>query len=615
MGYDAKVEVPITGNNSALKQTLTDTTNAIKTESGKWDSTIDDSSGNISSNLIKAFSAVTASAAFVKIGKMLLDLGAQSISVASDLEEVQNVVDVTFGADGAQAIETWAKAASQNFGLTELQAKQYSSTLGAMMKSNGLAQDEVLQMSMDLAGLAADMASFYNLPFDEAFTKIQSGMSGITMPLRQIGIDMTESALSSYALANGFEQAYANMSEAEQMLVRYEYLLSVTADAQGDFVRTSDSYANSQRRMQTAFTTLQQQIGDALLPVATEITNAVVELLELLTYQPPETVFDVAEKSMTDAANEATQAQGILGYMDKLYEKYGDTATSTEEWATALEHLKQVMPEVNQFINAETGALTATNEQLREYIENRRQAAVEEAKRNAMQGLTDEYIQANQAYYTAEINRDIAQAQAQEAWNSLVNYIKSKPGQEGFTGEGMSLKQLESAAYSLANEYDDSKSTIKDLVAIYKEQTKEAETQSQKMGELSQTIESTKSAMDIASQALDRMSAAADAAASNLNAVQAPASVNMTSGQYYNWKYTNGSHANGLDYVPFDGYIAQLHQGEAVLRADEAAKWRGGNGNMVQVHTKLFLDGNAVGESVSVHQAEALTALERSGFD
>jgi hypothetical protein len=612
MPNDAEVRVPITGDNGPLKAALADTTNSIKAESAKWDKDIDDSSGNISGSLIGAFTAVTASAAFLKIGRMLADFGLQSVAVASDLEEVQNVVDVTFGEEGSATVEAWAKRATSAFGLTELQAKQYASTMGAMMKSNGLAKEEVLEMSMDLAGLAADMASFYNMPFDEAFNKIQSGMAGITMPLRQLGIDMTEGAVGAYALANGFETAYSNMSEAEQMLVRYQYLMSVTADAQGDFTRTSDSYANSQRRVATGFETLKAQIGEMLLPMATEISNAVADLLGILTYQPPDTMFDVAEESMSDAVETATQAQGILGYMQQLYEKYGEVAESTEEWATALESLKKVMPEVNQFIDSETGALTATNEQLREYIENRKQAAIEGAKQSALAGLSDQYVQANQDYYTAEIRRDMAQAQANEAWSALVSYIRSKPGQGDYTGEGASLKQLETAAYSLANEYGDSKSTIRDLVAIYKEQTKEADTQAKKMEELSNTIDSAKSALDIASQALDRMSSAAQSANSALSSIQAP-SVNMSSGQYYNWKYMNGSHAGGLDFVPFDGYIAQLHQGEAVLKADDAARWRSGQGETVQVHTTLMLDGRAVGESISVHQAEALTSLERSG--
>jgi hypothetical protein len=106
----------------------------------------------------------------------------ESIGLASDLVETQNVVDVTFE-DSASTINKWAQEALNAYGITETKAKQYSSTLGAMLKSMGIADDQVLQMSMDMAGLAADMASFYNLDHDTAFEKIRSGISGETEPL------------------------------------------------------------------------------------------------------------------------------------------------------------------------------------------------------------------------------------------------------------------------------------------------------------------------------------------------------------------------------------------------------------------------------------------------
>ena len=157
---DGQVIFEIKGDNTNVKQSLKDTTTAIQDESKKWDKSVDDSSGNISESMIGAFTKVVASAAFVKITQMLIQLGAEGIQVASDLEEVQNVVDVTFGESGSKKIEKWAKDAAANFGLTELQAKRYSSTLGAMMKSSGMGSDQITEMSMNLAGLAADMASF-----------------------------------------------------------------------------------------------------------------------------------------------------------------------------------------------------------------------------------------------------------------------------------------------------------------------------------------------------------------------------------------------------------------------------------------------------------------------
>lgn len=615
---DGSVVFEIKGDNKTIKESLKETTTAIDKESKKWDASVDDSSGKISGSLVGAFSKVVASAAFVKITQMLVQLGAESIEVASDLEEVQNVVDVTFGAEGSKRIESWAGQATKQFGLTELQAKRYASTLGAMMKSSGMTEDQIADMSMNLAGLAADMASFYNMDFDTAFSKIQSGMAGMSMPLRQLGIDMSETSVAAYAAAAGFETEYSKMSEAEQQVVRYQYLLRATADAQGDFARTSDSYANSQRRMATGFETLKAQLGEALLPIATEVSNAINDLLDILTYKPPETAFDTAEESMKNAAGQATQAQGILGYMDKLYEKYGDAATKTEEWAVALGHLKEVFPEVNQFIDNETGALTASNEQLRQYIENSKQAAIEDAKKTALSSLTSQYIQAGQEYYTAEINRDMAREQAAQARQDLINYIRSKPYNENFTGEGMSLEQIQYAANALANEFGESQSAITEWVRIYNEQTAAAERYEEQMGKLQSSMTSLESDLNIATAALERMSAAAGNAANSMGT--------MTSGQYYNWYYSHGSHANGLDYVPFDGYRAILHKGERVQTAPEAELSRQYNmgidygmlGGLMRQNIKpggnVYLDGKLVGNVISDIQGNQYRAMKRSGW-
>ena len=207
----------------------------------------------------------------------VVEFGKKGIDLASDLEEVQNVVDVTFG-DGADKIEAFAQSASSSFGLTELQAKQFSGTIGAMVKSMGLTDKAALEMSTALVGLTGDMASFYNLDHQTAFDKIRSGISGETEPLKQLGINMSVANLEAYALSKGIKTAYDKMSEAEKVQLRYGYIMQQTTDAQGDFVRTQDSYANQVRVLQNNLDTLAANVGSLLIPALTSAVGWVNNL-------------------------------------------------------------------------------------------------------------------------------------------------------------------------------------------------------------------------------------------------------------------------------------------------------------------------------------------------
>lgn len=206
---------------------------------------------------------------------------AASIKLASDLAEVQNVVKVTFD-ENEEAVNRWAEAARDAYGLSTLQAKQYTGTMGAMLKSMGLTDDAVLQMSTDMAGLAGDFASFYNLNAEDAFYKIRAGISGETEPLKQLGINMSVANLEAFALSQGIDKAYNSMSQAEQATLRYNYLMSVSADAQDDFVNTQGSLANQMRIASLQVQEMGAAIGQSLLPMATEALKTGNELLTAL---------------------------------------------------------------------------------------------------------------------------------------------------------------------------------------------------------------------------------------------------------------------------------------------------------------------------------------------
>ena len=201
-----------------------------------------------------------------------------AIQTASDLVEVQNVVDVAFK-QNSKVIDEWSKTTLNKFGLNELSAKKFAGTMGAMLNSAGLAGDKVVQMSTGIAGLAGDMASFYNLNPEEAFMKLRAGISGETEPLKQLGINMSVANLEAFALSQGITKAFNSMSQAEQMTLRYNYLMKATADAQGDFSRTSDTFANQQKLLNENWLRLTSTIATYLLPVLAkvfQVANAMI---------------------------------------------------------------------------------------------------------------------------------------------------------------------------------------------------------------------------------------------------------------------------------------------------------------------------------------------------
>lgn len=220
---------------------------------------------NLSGSLGSKASGIAKSVAMAFSVTAIVGFGKKCVDLASNLAEVQNVVDTTFG-ESAGVINKFAKDAAVNFGMSELQAKKFTGTMGAMTKSMGLTAEESLSMSTSLTGLSGDMASFYNLDHQEAFDKIRSGISGETEPLKQLGINMSVANLEAYALAQGISKPYNAMSEGEKTQLRYNYLMSVTKDAQGDFAKTSDGYANQLRIAKLNVENLGVSIGSALLP-------------------------------------------------------------------------------------------------------------------------------------------------------------------------------------------------------------------------------------------------------------------------------------------------------------------------------------------------------------
>lgn len=283
-----------------------------------------------------AIAAVFAVKQVVQFGKECLELG-------SDLQEVQNVVDVTFPAMTKQ-IEEFARKAADSFGLSETMAKRYVGTFGSMAKSFGYSEEAAYDMATALTGLTGDVASFYNLSQEEAYTKLKSVFTGETETLKDLGVVMTQAALDQYALANGIGKTTDEMTEQEKVALRFRFVQDQLSAASGDFARTSDSWANQTRIFELRIQSLKATIGQGLINLFTPIIKAINVFLEKLS------VATTAFKDFTElimgkkSAGASVQKPADVGILQNTEELsniqagYEGAAEGAEEFADSVKN-------------------------------------------------------------------------------------------------------------------------------------------------------------------------------------------------------------------------------------------------------------------------------------
>ena len=304
---------------------------------------------------VKAGKALAAAFAIKKI----VDFGKSAIQLGSDLTEVQNVVDVTFPRMSKQ-VDDFAKNAAQSFGLSETMAKKFTGTFGAMAKAFGFSESAAYDMSTTLTGLAGDVASFYNLSQDEAYTKLKSVFTGETETLKDLGIVMTQNALDSYALANGYGKVTAKMSEAEKVALRYKFVQDQLALATGDFTRTSDQWANQVRLLQLNFDSLKATIGQGLINVLTpviQVINTIIgKLMSLANAFKSFTELITGKKGAGGVASAAASGMGaVTDAADNASSAVSGTGGAAKKAAKEIKGMSTGIDELN-IINPDTGS-------------------------------------------------------------------------------------------------------------------------------------------------------------------------------------------------------------------------------------------------------------------
>jgi phage-related protein len=298
------------------------------------------------------------------VGK-LVQFGKECVELGSDLAEVQNVVDVTF-TTMSDKVNEFAKNAMTSAGLSETMAKQYVGTFGAMSKSFGFSEQQAYDMSTALTQLTGDVASFYNISQDLAYIKLKSVFTGETETLKDLGVVMTQTALDQYALANGYGKTTSKMTEQEKVALRLAFVQKQLSAASGDFIRTSDSWANQVRVMQLQMQSLKATVGQGLINLFTPVlkvinillgklatlANAFKSFTELITGKKSsgQTGASGAGLAGTDAiADTADQYGEAADNAEKLAGATNDTADATKKATKAAKGYLSPLDEINNY--------------------------------------------------------------------------------------------------------------------------------------------------------------------------------------------------------------------------------------------------------------------------
>ena len=210
---------------------------------------------------------------------LFVKLGNEALNFASDLQEVENIVDVSFK-NMRYKIDSFASTCIEKFGISELAAKQTAGSFAAMGNSMGLTRDEATSMAVELTALSGDFASFFNLKQDYARTALSAVYTGETETLKRYGVVLTEANLQEYAHTLGIEKSVKAMNAREKLILRYKYIMQTLAPVQGDFVRTSNSWANQVRVLSERWKQFLIVLGTGLKTVLLPVIQALNVLLQ-----------------------------------------------------------------------------------------------------------------------------------------------------------------------------------------------------------------------------------------------------------------------------------------------------------------------------------------------
>lgn len=272
-----------------------------------------DSWGKVADRMVGAGKTLTAA-----VTVPVAAAGVAAVKLASDMDETMNKIGETFG-ENQQAVVAWSNSSIESMGLAQQSALDAAALFGDMGVGMGIVGQQSVEMSTSLVQLAADMASFKNVSVERAQTALAGVYTGETEALKSLGIVMTQANLQEYARAQGITKTIDKMSQAELVELRYQYVMAKTANAQGDFARTSDGVANQTRMAAEQVKQLGVSFGQQLLPLAAKALTWANDMLKRFTEMPPAT-----QKTVIAVAGVAAAIGPLLIAGGKLIDSISD---------------------------------------------------------------------------------------------------------------------------------------------------------------------------------------------------------------------------------------------------------------------------------------------------
>ena len=204
-----------------------------------------------------------------------------AIKLGMDAVESESLFSVSMGKMADSARE-WSEELRKKLGLNAYELRKNIGMLYTMFNSMKMGERASYDMAKGLTQLAYDMASFYNLNPEEAFQKLQAGITGEVEPLKRLGIIVNETAIKQWALTNGMIKQGETMTEQQKIFARYNVIMEATSKAHGDLARTMDSPTNKLRALKEEIQNTATDLGVALLPAVSGLLQSLKPVVELV---------------------------------------------------------------------------------------------------------------------------------------------------------------------------------------------------------------------------------------------------------------------------------------------------------------------------------------------